>query len=175
MKKIILLVSFLLSAAACVQAQQINAGAGLAYGTEAEQAGIILNGQYFFDEKLAGVPSLIFYFPDTQKFSSGGVNYESKSSLWEFNADVNYYFYTSGTAKFFGEGGLNITSFKTKVKTTGSSNQSSSVNDSRVGLNLGIGVDFIAGDKVVPFVAMKYTVSDYDQLVIKGGVRFIIK
>lgn len=178
MKKFILSGALLMFAFtfSLAQQQQINAGMGLAYGTEVEQAGIIINGQYFFTDKWAGAPSLIFYFPEKEKFTSTGFSYEAKASVWEFNADVNYYFYSSGIAKFFGEGGLNVTSIKAKVKTTGGgSNQSSSESESRVGLNLGAGVDFIAGAKLIPFVALKYTVSDYDQLVIKGGVRFIIK
>jgi len=176
MKKCILSLALVMFSVMFSRAQQVNVGAGLAFGTEVEQAGIILNGQYFFTDQWAAAPSLIFYFPEKEKFSSGGFTYEAKASVWEFNADVNYYFYTSGSAKFFGEGGLNVTSFKAKIKTTGGgSNQTSSENESRVGLNLGIGVDFLAGDKLIPFVSMKYTASDYDQLVLKAGVRFIIK
>ena len=34
--------------------------------------------------------------------------------------------------------------------------------------------DFKAGEKIAPFVSMKYTISDYDQLVIRGGIRFLL-
>jgi opacity protein-like surface antigen len=157
-----------------VHAQQITVGAGLAYGAEVEQAGIILNGQYFFNDTWAAAPTLIFYFPDTDKFSGNGFNVESRSSAWEFNADVNYYFLTSGIAKFYGEGGLNVMGIKSSTKTTGNFNQKSTSSDSKVGLNLGVGVDFNVEGKIIPFVGLKYTLSEWDQLVLKGGIRILI-
>jgi outer membrane immunogenic protein len=174
MKKVVIL-SIVLFSFSFAKAQQVTLGGGLAYGTDIQKAGIILNGQYFFTDKVAAAPSFIFYFPDKSKYSGSGYSVEAKSSLWEFNADVNYYFFSTDVIKLFGEGGLNISTAKAKVKQTGSGfNQTNTSSETKAGLNLGIGVDFKAGDKIVPFFALKYTVSTFDQLVIKGGVRFLL-
>ena len=174
MKKVILLGMVVLFSMSYVKAQQITVGGGLAYGTEVEKAGITLNGQYFFTEKFAAAPSFIFYFPEKSSYSFPGYSYEVKASVWEFNADVNYYFYGNDVVKFFGEGGLNITTAKAKVKTTGNGSQSQNSSNTEAGINLGVGADFKVGEKIVPFVSMKYTVSDFDQLVIRGGIRFLL-
>ena len=174
MKKVILLGMIVLCSMSIVKAQQITVGGGLAFGTDIEKAGITINGQYFFTEKFAAAPSFIFYFPEKNKYTFPGYSYEAKSSVWEFNADVNYYFYSNDIVKFFGEGGLNITTAKVKVKSTGSGISSQSNSDSEVGINLGVGADFKVAEKILPFVSMKYTVSDFDQLVIRGGVRFLL-
>jgi len=176
MKKVMLLGVAIMLTASIVKAQQITAGGGLAYGTDISQAAIFLNGQYFFSEKLAAAPSLIFYFPEKNTFSYPGYTSETKSSLWEFNADVNYYFFGPDVVKLFGEGGLNISTVKATSKVSGSGvSQKQSASDTKLGLNLGIGSDFKVSDKIIPFFAIKYTVSDFDQLVLKGGVRFVIK
>jgi hypothetical protein len=174
MKKVILFGVILLLSLSYAQAQQITAGGGLAYGTDISKAGITINGQYFFTEKFAVAPSFIFYFPEKNSYSNSGYSTEVKSSVWEFNADVNYYFYKSNIVRFFGEGGLNITTAKSKIKTTGNFNQNQTASDSKAGINLGVGADFKAGDKIIPFVSMKYTVSSFDQLVIRGGIRFLL-
>jgi len=175
MKKVILLGMIVLFSMSFVNAQQITVGGGLAYGTDIQKAGITLNGQYFFSEKFAAAPSFIFYFPEKNSYSNSGFNTEAKSSVWEFNADVNYYFFSNDVVKFYGEGGLNITTARSKVKSSGNGfNQTQKVSDTEAGLNLGVGADFKAGDKLIPFVSMKYTVSNFDQLVIRGGIRFLL-
>jgi outer membrane immunogenic protein len=175
MKKQIFYGAVFLLAISSAYGQQITAGVGLGYGSEVEQAAIVINGQYFFNEKVAAAPSLLFYFPNTQKYASPGISTEVRTSVWEFNADVNYYFYGKDIVKFFGVGGLNITGIKSTVKTTGNFNQKNSASDTEAGINLGIGTDFNIGGNILPFIVLKYTVSDFDQLVIKGGVRFVIK
>src|SRR6478736_6900208 len=145
MKKLILLSVVVLCSISFVKAQQITLGGGLAYGTDIEKAGITLNGQYFFSEKFAAAPSLIFYFPEKNTYSGPGYSYKAKSSFWEFNADVNYYFYGNDVVKFFGEGGLNISTAKSKVE---NGNQTQKVSNTEAGINLGVGADFKAGEKI---------------------------
>jgi opacity protein-like surface antigen len=175
MKKQIFYIAIFLLSLSSAYAQQTTVGAGLAYGSEVEQAGIVINGQYFFNDKVAVAPSLLFYFPNTQRYSGSGFTTEARTSVWEFNADVNYYFYSKDMIKLFGVGGLNITGIKSTVKTTGNFNQKNSASDTEAGINLGIGTDVNLGSNIVPFIVLKYTVSDFDQLVIQGGVRFVIK
>jgi hypothetical protein len=169
MKKSILALTVIMFASLCASAQ-MNVGVGLAYGTEVEKPAIVVNGQYFVNDKVAIAPGLIFYFPEKVKTTSGGSTYTSKSSFWEFNADVNYYFVES-TVRVYAIGGLNVSSAKGSYKGPGIDVSSS---NSEFGVNLGIGLDFKTAGKLTPFIQTKYTISDYDQLVLMGGVRFAI-
>lgn len=186
MKQTIRIIQFafaLIFVTTLAQAQFTNIGVGLAYGSEISKPGIIVNAQYGINEKWAITPSFIFYTADKHTASSnaGGFNYksESKSTVWELNADANYYFFDESGVKLFGIGGLNVTGVKSKVTTTSNSPQfpssEYSASDTNLGINLGIGADFKAGDKIIPFATIKYTASSFDQLVLYGGVRFILK
>lgn len=162
------------------QAQFKNLGVGIAYGTQIKKPGVLINGQYYFSDKFALAPSFIYYLPYSDKSSNTVFGFtssiEAKSTVWELNADANYYFLDQGV-KLYGIGGLNVTGVKSKITTsvTGLPTTETSANSTNVGVNLGIGADFKAGEKIVPFLNLKYTISNYDQLVIAGGIRFLLK
>lgn len=152
-----------------VRGQSMTAGGGLVFGTDISQLGFTLNGQYFINDALAISPSFIFYLPDKTEVSFFGFSSSTTSSLWEFNADVNYYFLDS-SVRLYGIGGLNLSFWS--FKSEGTNFPTTKVTDTNVGLNLGIGSDFKTSGAIIPFAALKFTVSDYQQLVIMGGVRF---
>jgi outer membrane immunogenic protein len=175
MKKSILILTLIMTATLYVSAQDKNVGVGLAYGTEIEKPAIFVNGQYFINDKLAITPSFIFYFPRKEEVSGSGYTSKSTSTFWELNADVNYYFLDE-SVKLYAIGGLNITGSKYKYEANYPSfpslNSNTSVSGTEVGLNLGIGIDFKTSGKMVPFLQTKYTLGDFDQLVLMGGLRF---
>ncbi len=47
--------------------------------------------------------------------------------------------------------------------------------DTRVGLNLGGGVTFLQHQKIRPFAELRFTVGDYDPILLTGGVLFVLK
>ena len=171
MKKIVIIWALLAITVTYSKAQTKTVGAGLAFGTDVSQPGIIINGQYFISDALAVAPNFIFYFAEKSEVTFFGITTTTKASLWEFNADVNYYFYDEAV-KLYGIGGLNLSFVSAKFESTAPNVSDTKSTDTNVGLNLGIGSDFKTSGNIIPFALMKFTISDYQQLVIAGGVRF---
>lgn len=144
---------------------QTRVGGHLAYGTEIESLGIGALGEFFLNEKMAISPGLIFFFPK----SEGPL----KLTWWELNANFNYYFIPDGSVNLYGIAGLNFASLNVKYDGPGNDFSDS---DSEIGLNLGIGTNFILqNDKVVPFGELKFVVGDADQVVLSFGAKFNLR
>ncbi len=158
MKKSLVSLFFFLLVSLAAQAQT-RMGAFLAYGTEVGELGLGVNGEFYFNDQITLVPSFIFYMTD----DSPAV----KSTIWEMNINGQYYFASEQTALIYGFAGLNYTHLKYEF-TDGTSR------DGELGVNIGVGADFDIDSMVLPFFQLKYVVSDYDQLVVSGGVRFTI-
>jgi len=173
-RMLIVLTALVLVGFGCAKAQS-TLGGGLAYGTQISKPGIGLNGQYFFTKEWAIAPSLIFYFGDKSTYSNGNFTVVNKTTVWELNADANYYFYDDKGIKLYGIGGINFTTVRNHTTSTGNGpglTYDNSVSSTKAGINLGIGIDFKSAGKITPFLLTKYTVSDYDQLVLMGGIRY---
>jgi outer membrane immunogenic protein len=163
MKKVFLLTALSVILSFAAQAQ-IRIGGFLGFGTEVENPGLGINGEFTINDKVSISPNLLFYFPK----KNGGV----KQSVWELNGNVNYYFVSDNSFSFYGLAGLNVTNVK--VKYNNFFGYDGSASDSELGLNLGIGANFTAGN-ILPFAEMKYTISDFDQLVIMAGIKFPLR
>lgn len=167
-----LVLIFTIALAATFQKVQAQAalGGGLAYGTEIESPGININGTYMINDNIALAPGLIYYFPK---------EYFADYKLKWFEVDLNghYYFNTTGIVKPYALAGLNF-SFITFPTYTfsglfGGSGEVDNETTTKVGLNLGGGVEFDIDAPVKPFGQLSYSVIDsFDQLVIVAGVRF---
>ena len=156
---------------------QTTLGGGLAYGSEIENIGIDLTGQYFIKDNLAIEAAFVYYFPKDFGDGLSSVDGEDYKIKWyEINANVNYYFNMTGNIKAYGLGGLNMSIVSVPTFNLGSifgggagvKNESTS----KIGLNIGGGADFDLGKNFTPFAQIKYVLSDFDQLQILGGVRF---
>lgn len=152
MKKQLLIFTFFIGIAFGVSAQT-SVGAGLAFGSEIESAGIGFNALFNASDVIDISPSFIYYFPN------------NNVTWWELNGNVNYIF-SEGDATFYGIAGLNITGVKVDLGPFG--HQS----DSELGLNLGVGGNFDIGSNLTPFAEAKYVVGNADQLSLFAGVRF---
>lgn len=137
-----------LFAAGTASAQKV--GVFLGYGTEVEELGIGVNGEFNINSKVSIAPSFIYWFP------------EDPISWWEFNANGHYYFATSGSADFYGLAGINL--FSAKIEGGDS--------ESEVGLNLGAGANFNIGKNWEPFTELKFVLGDADQLGLFFGAKF---
>ena len=144
----------MLSVPAGVSAQ-MTAGPMLAYhtetGVEALGVGAFLGIPLASVEGLSIVPSFIWWFPDGYDF-------------FEINGDAVYNFVVSADSPVqpFALAGLNIA----RVSAAGFS-------DTDVGLNLGGGVNFIAGS-LNPFAGAKFEIQDGTGFVIFGGLSFAL-
>jgi outer membrane immunogenic protein len=160
MKKLLLILGISLVFTAASHAQ-VRVGAMLGYGSEVEQWGLGLNGEFIFNEKMAIAPSLLFYFPET----TSGFKY----SYWELNGNFHYYFLQEDVVSLYGLAGLNLTTVKVKRKNDFLDGTDHS--NSEAGLNIGIGANFHVGS-VIPYTELKYVAGDYDQAVLYLGVKF---
>lgn len=131
-------------------------GGGLAYGTEIEAIGVQGSAVYGFTEELRGAADVTIYFPDSQE----GVD----NSFWAINANVHYLFMAEDASSFYGLGGIN---YATQEVSGGGM----SFSNSEAGLNLGGGAEFGLEFGVI-YLEGKYVISDFDQLVLSGGLRF---
>ncbi|MEM7107403.1 MAG: outer membrane beta-barrel protein [Bacteroidota bacterium] len=154
MKKITLLIVFVLCSVAYVNAQS-RIGGGFAYGTEIEEFGIQVNGEFFLKSDLAIAPDFNYFFA------------EDPVSFWTINADVHYYFSESGAVSLYGLGGFNLATISVDSDLAGSDNSST-----EFGVNLGIGANFDINAAITPFTQLKFVISDFDQAVLAFGVRF---
>ncbi len=154
----------------------ITAGGGLLFGSKIESLGLGANGQYFITDNLAGQVGLNFFFPKKESISV----VEVKSSVWTINLNANYYFdIANETIRPYALGGINISNATVKTSSDFDGLEEEfgferSVSDTDFGINLGGGADFYVSEMIIPFAQMKYVISDFDQLVIMGGVRINI-
>ncbi|MGF1635435.1 MAG: outer membrane beta-barrel protein [Cyclobacteriaceae bacterium] len=160
MKKIILAVCIVFMGAYATQAQ-VRVGGTIGYGTQAEAIGLGVIGDYMIKDNIGIAANFAYYFTERNEFA--------KTSFWEFNANVNYYFTETGSLEMYGIGGLNYSRSTVSIQGLGF-DFGGSVGE--IGLNLGIGSNFDIGKNFFPFAEMKYVVSKFDQLVIQAGVKF---
>ena len=136
---------------AAVDSSAQKIGVMLGYGTEVEELGLGINGEFSINEKVSISPSFVYWFP------------EDPISWWEFNANVNYYFTKAGSADFYGLAGINLFGYKYDGD-----------GQSEVGLNLGAGANFNIGKNWEPFTELKFVIGDADQLGLFFGAKFKI-
>ena len=153
MKRSLLCVSFLIALLTALDSSAQKIGVFLGFGTEVEELGIGVNGEFNVSQKVAISPSFIYWFP------------EDPLSWWEFNANVLYYFTKAGSADLYGLGGINL--FNYNIEGGDGQNE--------VGLNLGIGANFNIGKKWEPFTELKFVIGDADQLGLFFGAKFKLK
>jgi outer membrane protein X len=155
MKNLGTALAFIVCIMASVDSSAQKIGVMLGYGTEVEELGIGINGEFNINDKVSISPSFVYWFP------------EDPISWWEFNANVNYYFTKAGSADFYGLAGINL--FSAKIDYNGENDS-----NSEVGLNLGAGVNFNIGKSWEPFTELKFVIGDADQLGLFFGVKFKI-
>ncbi|MGB3465432.1 MAG: hypothetical protein WBA74_09180 [Cyclobacteriaceae bacterium] len=164
MKKITILVLMLIAGSTCYAQKYV--GGGIAFGSEIESVGLFVNGEYFVTDQISVAPSLIYFAP--RDFGSVKIRQS------EFNINGNYHFDTDTGLDFYALAGLNFAFISTPIVNpfTGVETRSS---NTEVGLNIGGGFNYQWKDNLLPFVEIKYSLSDYDQLVLMGGVKLILK
>ena len=144
---------------------QISAGGGLVYGTEQKTIGINLRGQYNVWENVDVVGGFTFFFPKKETQTVLFTTVKSKTSMWSFDIDGHYNFSFIDKLKVYPLAGLNIAGVSVEVNGTKAS-------DTEVGLNIGVGATYEITDKLAGLFETKYTIGNYDQVVISLGVLY---
>jgi hypothetical protein len=161
MRPIQLVVATLISTSALAllpdeAAAQPRVGAGIVYGTEIEEAGLLLNGYYGLDQVLPGLrvgADFSYYFvPDPLTF-------------WTLDLNGQYRFIEPGPFGAYALAGLEIARVSIDVAGAGSNTD--------VGLNLGIGAEYAVVPNVELFGELKYVIIEGDQAVLAIGGRYL--
>ena len=90
MKKLVAVVAFIVFMISAADSSAQKLGVFLGFGTEVEELGIGVSGEFNINDKVSIAPSFIYWLP------------EDPISWWEINGNVNYYFATGGSANFYG-------------------------------------------------------------------------
>ncbi len=138
----------------------IQVGGGLMYGSEIDQLGFRVDGNYVINADFRVEADLGFYLPE----SSGNVDV----NWFEFNVNGNYIYVNEPDKGLivYALAGLNYTRAKVSAGNFSSTN-------GEVGLNIGTGLEY-GLDFANLFAELKYVLGDYDQLNIGAGLRFPI-
>ena len=158
MKKLLLLVcAAVMSLSASAQAGDKALGAQLVFGSETNNIGLGVKGQYSFTDQLRGEASVDYFFKNK------GV------SMWDINANVHYLFDVADKFKVYPLAGLGYTNWSYKYEFPGLPVVEGS--DGRLAVNLGGGAEYELTKDLSVNAELKYQIiSNYNQLVLGVGV-----
>lgn len=153
----------MISVSAFAQKGDMKLGVLAGYGTEIKSPGFGAKFHYGLTDEIRLAPGFIYFLPKTEL----GV----KSTIWNLDLDGNYIFSDNGDMGFHGVAGLNITgwSFSYDEELAGYDYSASST---KIGINVGAGMNYSFSDKMHLLLEAKYVLSDFDQLVISAGLMF---
>jgi outer membrane immunogenic protein len=139
---------------------QVKGGPFVGYGSDVDQMGLGGIAEFTINDHWGISPSLLFYFPETNS------NY--RFSWYEFNLNVNYYFFHEGPVHLYGIGGMNYLRSRRKEQFGNERTFASG----EVGMNVGIGSNFDIGKKFMPFAELKFVLGEPDQIALFFGLKF---
>ena len=160
MKKLLLLVcAAVMSLSASAQAGDKALGAQLVFGSETNNIGLGVKGQYYFTDQLRGEASVDYFFKNK------GV------SMWDINANVHYLIDVADKFKVYPLAGLGYTNWSYKYEFEGLPVVEGT--DGRLAVNLGGGAEYELTKDLSVNAELKYQiVSHYNQLVLGVGVAY---
>lgn len=160
MKKLLLLVcAAVMSLSASAQAGDKALGAQLVFGSETNNIGLGVKGQYYFTDQLRGEASVDYFFKNK------GV------SMWDINANVHYLIDVADKLKVYPLAGLGYTNWSYKYEYAGVPVVEGT--DGRLAVNLGGGAEYELTKDLSVNAELKYQIiSHYNQLVLGVGVAY---
>jgi hypothetical protein len=175
-KKLLLLVGLIIMACNSKLCAQITfLGASANYGSWIKEIGASAYGIYSISNKIDIVPNVTYFYPHEVQINETLKTGTEKYTWWVINLDGHWVLYEKSIIHVFGLMGLNFTNetkkedyvtqgqpFKIKTATT------------KLGLNVGAGIQFPLSKFFIPFTEIKYTLGEKDQGVISLGVLFRI-
>lgn len=147
----------------------IAAGLGLSYGTEAEALGLHIRGDVGITDTWGGALKINKFFnPDFGQGDLSGIS-DIKVVYWDMNFDAHYFALVNDGLTVYPLAGLNITTAGIKSSLNIPFVGNISETETKVGLNIGGGVQFLVADAISVGGELKYVLSDFDQLVITAA------
>ena len=141
---------------------QVRVAPFLAYGDELGLWGLGAYAEMVANDRLSFSTHFTQYFPE---------NFDNlpRRTVWELNANVNYYVIRGDVGYLYGLAGANFTNIRIRTRTAVDDEIDT---DGNLGLNIGIGTMVRINELLLPFVEGKYTVGGYSQLGIIFGMNF---
>ena len=160
MKKLLLLVcAAVMCLSASAQAGDKALGAQLVFGSETNNIGLGVKGQYYFTDQLRGEASVDYFFKNK------GV------SMWDINANVHYLFDVADKFKVYPLAGLGYTNWSYKLEYDNVTLAKGT--DGRLAVNLGGGAEYELTKDLSVNAELKYQIiNNYNQLVLGVGVAY---
>lgn len=160
MKKLLLLVcAAVMSLSASAQAGDKALGAQFVFGSETNNIGLGVKGQYYFTDQLRGEASVDYFFKNK------GV------SMWDINANVHYLFDVANKVKVYPLAGLGYTNWSYKLEYDNVTLAKGT--DGRLAVNLGGGAEYELTKDLSVNAELKYQIiNNYNQLVLGVGVAY---
>ena len=160
MKKFLLLVcAAVISMSASAQEGQKAVGFSLLYGSEIDNVGLGVKGQYNLTDNLRGEAAFDYYLK------------KDGWSMWDINANMHYLFNVGRKVTVYplaGLGYVNV-SYEAGDKDHGAVKSSKG----RLGVNLGGGVDFALTKNISLNGELKYQfIDNFNQVVFGTGINF---
>ena len=168
MKKLLLLVcAAVMSLSASAQAGDKALGAQLVFGSETNNIGLGVKGQYYFTDQIRGEASVDYFFKNK------GV------SMWDINANVHYLFDVANKVKVYPLAGLGYTNWSYTndvivIEENGNKRTTEfKGSNGRLAINLGGGAEYELTKDLSVNAELKYQIiSNYSQLVLGVGVAY---
>lgn len=161
MRKLIFTTAFTILLLTIADAQ-VRVAPYLAYGEELGLWGLGAYAEVVASEKVGVTANFTQYFPKD-------LDNIPRRTIWEVNANANYYLIHGDVGYLYGLAGLNYTNIRIRTRTAITDEVET---DGNVGLNVGLGTMVRVNDLLLPFVEAKYTVGGYSQLGVIIGVKF---
>lgn len=142
---------------------QISAGLGVHYGTDINNVGFSMNGEYQINEQWSAAPSFTLFLKK---------DYVTWSAL---DLDANYQITKiEKVGGLYGLAGLNMTFYKIKLEYDLGvyGDYSDSASGTEIGLSLGLGLDIPIGDKLALAPEIRYTVGGANYLRMGAKVMY---
>lgn len=148
---------------------QVSAGGGVAFNEGIDAPGLFVKAEFEIMENIAISPSLSYFSGSEAKVL--GSSY--KNNL--FAVDVNGHYKIEimmDELDVYPLAGLNYSSYKNGVKVTFDEDESYQNEGNALGLNVGAGGRWKFADQLSVFAELKYTVSNFSQVVLGAGVLY---
>jgi len=143
---------------------QISAGAGVVYGTDINNVGFSINGKYEIDEKWSAAPAFTIFLKK---------DYVTWSAL---DLDANYQISEiEKIGSLYALAGLNMTFYKITLEYDlgeWGGNFSETATGSEIGVNLGMGINIPATEKIAIAPEIRYTLGGANYLRFGAKVMY---
>ena len=148
-----------MSLSASAQAGDKALGAQFVFGSQTNNIGFGVKGQYYVTDHLRGEASFDYFFKN------------KGLTMWDINANVHYLFNVANKVKVYPLAGLGYTNWSYKYEYAGAPVVEGS--DGRLAVNLGGGAEYELTKNLNVNAEAKYQIiSNYNQLVLGVGVAY---